>query len=501
MELRFPAGRYHATPWGRNVNEAEVEWPPAPWRILRALIATWHRKVDAGRFPDALLGGLVDSLAASLPVYRLPDAIRSHTRHYMPLGGRGASNRTLVFDAFVAVEPDAALLVEWADAFLEPPERELLVTLADRMGYLGRAESWVEARVVDASEPPNCVPAPHEVASADESVAVLAPLSSAAYAEARAVAIDRFGLTGGRLRAREKRVLETLPERLVDALRLETSALLRSGWSHPPAARVVGYLRPRDCFMARPRFTPSPGRLSSTTVRLALVGKPLPRIEDALRIGEAVRWAAIKVADRIAGDAENVPPVLSGHDLPADNTHGHAFYLAEDADNDGRVDHVLIHAPAGLSRHSVAALGSIDAVWTHSGSKWRTVFEGEWERPSDAPSQYTGTGDIWTSMTPYLHPWFAKRGFGVREQVARECTLRGLPAPVTVESVAERIVKGRPRRPVHFHRFRRRRADRQPDRQGHFLRLTFPVSIEGPLALGYACHYGLGIFSPQDLPR
>jgi len=28
IELEFPAGRYHANPWGRNVNEGEVEWPP-----------------------------------------------------------------------------------------------------------------------------------------------------------------------------------------------------------------------------------------------------------------------------------------------------------------------------------------------------------------------------------------------------------------------------------------------------------------------------------------
>jgi len=40
IELRFPAGRYHATPWGSHVNEGAVEWPPSPWRLLRALIAT-----------------------------------------------------------------------------------------------------------------------------------------------------------------------------------------------------------------------------------------------------------------------------------------------------------------------------------------------------------------------------------------------------------------------------------------------------------------------------
>ena len=33
-------------------------------------------------------------------------------------------------------------------------------------------------------------------------------------------------------------------------------------------------------------------------------------------------------------------------------------------------------------------------------------------------------------------------------------------------------------------------------RQNSFWRLEFPVSITGPLALGFACHYGLGLFRP-----
>ena len=43
IKLTFPAGRYHATPWGRHVNEGVPEWPPSPWRLLRALVAVWKR--------------------------------------------------------------------------------------------------------------------------------------------------------------------------------------------------------------------------------------------------------------------------------------------------------------------------------------------------------------------------------------------------------------------------------------------------------------------------
>ena len=58
LAIRFPLGRYHANPWDRAVNEGETEWPPSPWRLLRALVATWHT-----RWPDlpaSVLDGLLD---------------------------------------------------------------------------------------------------------------------------------------------------------------------------------------------------------------------------------------------------------------------------------------------------------------------------------------------------------------------------------------------------------------------------------------------------------
>jgi CRISPR-associated protein Csb2 len=36
----------------------------------------------------------------------------------------------------------------------------------------------------------------------------------------------------------------------------------------------------------------------------------------------------------------------------------------------------------------------------------------------------------------------------------------------------------------------------QPDRHGSFWRLTFAEPVPGPIALGFACHFGLGLFKP-----
>src|SRR6266498_3573524 len=113
ISLRFLAGRYHATPWGRHVNEAAVEWPPSPWRILRALVAVWKRTLPWLRQDE------VEPILRALgtpPEFVLPPASTGHTRHYMPWFKKGPDDRTLVFDAFVVLPREATLLAHWADA-------------------------------------------------------------------------------------------------------------------------------------------------------------------------------------------------------------------------------------------------------------------------------------------------------------------------------------------------------------------------------------------------
>ncbi len=82
IKLTFPAGRYHATPWGRHVNEGVPEWPPSPWRLLRALVAVWRR--TCADLPEAQMKRLLTPLALA-PRFKLPPHRVAHTRHAMPM--------------------------------------------------------------------------------------------------------------------------------------------------------------------------------------------------------------------------------------------------------------------------------------------------------------------------------------------------------------------------------------------------------------------------------
>jgi CRISPR-associated protein Csb2 len=538
LGLRFPAGRYHATPWGRHVNEAALAWPPEPVRIVRALIACHHRKADTGSFSGEALTDLIDVLAEQLPLYRLPEAVQAHTRHYMPINGK---NPALVFDAFARFDPEEPLIVGWPNIVLSLEQRAHLDHLAARLGYLGRAESWAEAAVIewgggDANARP--LEAGHDsqrgsspAQSSDyRLVPLYAPFSQKAYREAREGLIreererrrvdwtKKSKPTDKALDNDMKDFLASLPERLADALAIDTSDLQAVGWSNPPAMRRVLYSAPdpKTAWRGRRRLRTARERPDPTVARFVLAGRRRPRVEDTVRIAEVMRLATMAKFGWETVEGKRRPSargVISGYGEDGkplrDNNHAHAFWLPEDADSDGEIDHIIVYAAAGLDTEVRQKLDRVTRLWlgerghddeeesaAAGHTEWRLALEG-FGRPDDfvSASPLLGYSSRWVSNTPYLMPWHAKKGFGWADQIERELGERGLPklseAP---HDHGPLTIKGRDRRPIHFHRFRSRRSLTQPDTLGRFVELKFKDPIPGPLALGFGCHFGLGLF-------
>jgi CRISPR-associated protein Csb2 len=515
LVIHFPAGRYHATPWGRHVNEGDVAWPPEPYRILRALIATWHRAADRDRYDEAALERLINTLATEPPRFRLPEVVHAHTRHYMPT----PAGPKLVLDAFLRVVSDDGLVASWQEVTLDPELFSLASHLAERMSYFGRAESIVIVRSendLGSDLRANCslgASAPGLYA-----VETLVPLPAAAYAAERP---RLLALNTDIPRSKKRLALEaTLPPSLIEALQVETTALQAVGWSHPPAGRFVTYRRPeigpRPPVGRRRRSTANVSVPKPTVARLVLAGRPPPRIEDAVKIGEAFRLA---VMSRIKGD---IPFEISGRDAvgkPAsDPAHGHAFFLPEDANEDGLIDHLVLYARDGLSGVTRNALGNLRQLWIADRSRvdpeddpeagrkeWRLALEGFGEPADFNDCRLLRCSKRWQSVTPYLRPWHTKTSDLPAEtigMVREECHRRGLGlSDVDFDGNDGRSIEvrdGARRNVLQFHRFRSRRGLVQPDRSGAALVLTFEKSISGPVALGFGCHYGLGLFTSKE---
>ena len=547
LAFRFPAGCYHATPWGRNVNEAGVAWPPEPWRLLRALIAAWWRKADRERWPEEYLARLIDALAETRPVYRLPEgAIHAHTRHYMPIGtlGKGPS---LIFDAFVRLPERAAIVAAWPDATLDAELFAFAADLAAAIGYLGRAESWTECEALaDWRDTPNCGPV--DAGFSGDPARLLAPLAPAAYAAERqrliASAESRIRAAAKAQPSPEKLEIEiakafrsrksgrdTLPERLVDALALDTADYQDRGWSRPPAGREAVYARDAKAavgvaprLFVRERRLGSGSRPPPTVARYLLAGRPRPRVEDTVKIGELMRLAALSRFGWRSDGAKGrkipqAPWRISGRGADGsrltDPAHSHAFWLPEDADSDGLIDHVSVFIGSGIDDDVRAKLDRIVRLWIPprqraedaqvedaSAMEWRLALEG-FGRPEDfaREGRIFGVSTRWRSVTPFLAAGRLKSA-GYAGEVRRLVRRRGIDArfgfsavDVKVTELREISAGGAGRRSVHFHRFRSRGREEQPDAAGTVLDITFPKPVEGPLALGYGSHFGLGLFS------
>ena len=143
IKFTFTANRYHATQWGRHVNEGVLEWPPSPWRILRSVAATW-RRTRPDLAPDQVVP-MLEALASERPKFKLPATSTGHTRRYMPYNEGSREHPTLVIDSFVAIKPKGPLYALWPNVELTSRQRDGLDSILRNMPYLGRAESWVEA--------------------------------------------------------------------------------------------------------------------------------------------------------------------------------------------------------------------------------------------------------------------------------------------------------------------------------------------------------------------
>ena len=545
IAFRFPAGRYHATPFGHHVNEGLIEWPPSPWRILRAMISVGYTTgIWRGADLSAIARSLIEKLASELPRYHLPPAVGTHSRHYMPVGGLDTSRvekKTLVFDTWARIG-EAELTVSWHDARLEPSELSMLGDLVERLNYLGRSESWVEGRIAQEDEPapePNCFPEQRGkmLGHGWEQIPLLAAKSASDFSIWRDRQIQRaladLSLPDGRnpskklLRKRDGAV-EPYPEDLLDCLQKDTTWWRSHGWSQPPGSRRVFYWRPSNAVaIGSPWGNKAVVRERRVEAMLLSITNAsrndhaLPPVTRTLPQADLLHHALVGIATH--GGTPEVE--LTGRDenrVPLRGPHEHAHINPLDLDGDGHLDHILIWAPMGISMISQTAVLTARRTFTKGGMeplRLAMAARGDLADLAELPGIYgkriaelfAGRSTSWQSATPFVPPRHMKaRGKNTLErQVRAELRSRGFPEPVSVHQLAP-IPRNRSaiattagattrRDQVSWNRFRhfilsRHRGPVPPTTCGFAIQLDFEQPVRGPIALGYGSHFGLGLF-------
>ncbi|MGI6666824.1 MAG: type I-G CRISPR-associated protein Csb2 [Bacillota bacterium] len=480
ISVRFIAGGYHATPWGRHVNEGAVEWPPSSWRLLRALIASWKQTMPG--VPEERMKRLLTSLSTP-PDFRLPKGTPTHTRHYMPTGV-GDSRRTLVIDSFVAVQENDPVEFLW-DGDLPNEDRELLARLLENMPYFGRAESWCKAGLVEASEP-NCrwLRPGESVPDDCDSVRVLVPKPD--------VTLNQLMVDTADLRDRQK---------LLD----------------PPGSQWVLYAVKRSALLPVQSSYMRPHRASAEIVaaRYALDAVPLPPITATASLAEVVRKAVMSQYGRHNQGA--ISPILAGRMDRMGPLKGnkHAYYLPTDEDFDGRLDHVTVWAPGGLGAKECEALASTRALNLGKDIILNMLLLGFGTEEGFGMGPCFRASTVWQSATPFVlsrHPKRYRSGGtklnadgtqvdGPEDQIRREWQIRrkdnaSLPEIVSIEAIPRLRIRERHLSWLEFRTARSSPFAPPPVAVGGGFRIRFSTPTRGPIALGYGAHYGLGLFVP-----
>lgn len=517
LELRFPAGRYHATPWGRHVNEGTVEWPPSPWRILRALIATWYWKARRNsEISEDTIRSLVNALSQP-PLFRLPPATTAHTRHYMPVNkGR---QTTKVFDTFIQLADNDSVLVAW-DTDLSPELLAALKTLAARLGYFGRAESLVEALVLEgitAIEPnaPSLaegakLPDKHEL------VRLLAPMKPMDYDKWRTSFLttnQQSGAGGTKSGKKPKKVeLPKVPEDLFAALHADTGELQAAGWNLPPGAEYVNYIRPENAFApaTKPRLRRS--RDLPTVARYAVVSAVAPSITQAISVADRVHAALCKWSNQGKSRAAVFTGVADDGKPRDDHAHAHIFCEAN-GERDA-ITHITILATMGFNDDACLALRSLKKVWGHGGHDIRLVLHGIGCPNDFKDCAFFGSSKTWRSVTPFVSTRHAKAFRDGRPKMdangwqigsAGHDLHRLLAFHPHGEAAAIKLLDERERpfrfgsrhlRSLQFQTTRYDGGGNRGNSSGNAFSITFPKPVNGPLAFGYGSHFGLGLFVP-----
>jgi CRISPR-associated protein Csb2 len=409
----------------------------------------------------------------------------------MPWIKDSKNTTTLIFDTFVVMDKKTGISIIWPNIDLDKENFELLVHLCQDVSYFGRSETWCRMYIDDNPPLPNCYPLcqGQPVPEGSELVRILAPA-------------------------------DFNPINLLESLMVETGDLRNNQKkSQPPNSQWLTYLRPKNALIAVPpvRIPKLPLMNEYFAARYVLDRKPLPRVQETLRVGEMTRVVAMGCYGRL--NSGSVSSTLSGKvDGKPMASHQHAYYLPSDEDHDGFIDHLTVYSPVSFDEREKQALASIRTIpMGDAENKLQVLFLGFATKDDliEIPHLF-GPGRYWTSSTPLVltrYPKFHSNGSpkinergqqkdGVEDQIHREweqvrMTNTDLPHLVNCRLEPRLLISEQ--KSIRWLEFAIKRSRVKGVTSGliYGVTLEFEEPVHGPMAFGYSCHFGLGLLIPR----
>jgi CRISPR-associated protein Csb2 len=252
--------------------------------------------------------------------------------------------------------------------------------------------------------------------------------------------------------------------------------------------------------------------------RWRLAGGERPPLQAALRVGMATRAAVYRGAEM-----RGLMPLPDAFHRGSDGAHRHAFWLAEDTDRDGRIDHAILFTPSGIPWPLLPVLAEPRRLSLADLGHWRLLPDSMGDR---LPGALFGPARRWVSATAYVTPLPRTRMRAGGESCVLDAAQQlrweiggrklatapsGRRARLIELAFAPDIVRGACIVPAVGFTLKARRFSglgggekapphwtAPPDAVQTAAALAFDRPVCGPLAFGFGAHFGLGLFEAAD---
>ena len=260
--------------------------------------------------------------------------------------------------------------------------------------------------------------------------------------------------------------------------------------------------------------------LKLTVARYAVAGQGLPLLTETITLAETVHRALVELSDgsQVFTGCDSSHRPLQGH--------GHAHIFCESnlglgQEGQGEITQITVFAPMGYGHVEQEALQRLKEVYVDRESSIQLALQG-----MGGPEDFGGTdlqkrqclllakARTWVSRTPFLptrHPKATRAGVpkvdatgfqigSPEHELLRLLELGGFPEPEVVEPLASTCLGGREVNGWSAFVRRREMDERGPaaNGAGYGFRIEFAEPVEGPVAVGYASHFGMGGFVSAD---
>jgi len=257
--------------------------------------------------------------------------------------------------------------------------------------------------------------------------------------------------------------------------------------------------------------------LKPTTARYAVASKSPVQLNDTIMLADRVHETLVSLSDGSS--------VFTGCDSHRDPLHGnrHAYIFCEsnsgpEKGDGGEITHIVVYAPMGFELGDLKALEDLKEIWGENDLRGLVTLQ-EFGRPEDFAGKdaehafcpLLSRSQVWVSRTPFIptrHPKVTRAGalkldatglqIGSPEhEVRRLLELEQLPEITSVEPIADTLLG---KSQTGWSSFRLLRDKGRGKRAGcwdYGFRIVFSQPVQGPVAVGYGAHFGMGLFVPE----